>query len=111
LVGVAGALVVGAPLEELLEPAVEVPDDRDALEDLLTAQLQDETQDAVGRGVLRPEVEDQLLGLEAILARADLLARRLLGRDAALLRPPDVRLGGYLILLLRSSREGGGCPR
>jgi hypothetical protein len=59
--------VVGAPLEDLLEPAVEVPHHRDALDDLLARELEDEAQHAVRRGMLRSHVEDELFGLEALV--------------------------------------------
>jgi len=71
LVGVADPLVEGPPLEDLLDAPVEVPHDRDALDDLLTLELEHEPEDAVGRWVLRPEVEDELLGLEAFVALDD----------------------------------------
>jgi hypothetical protein len=67
LVGVPRALVVRPPLVDLLETPVEIPHDRDALDDLLAGEPQHQTEDPVRRGVLGPQIEDQLLGLEAFV--------------------------------------------
>ena len=48
-------------LEELLRPAVEVPDVGAGRDDPLAVDLQDEAEDAVRRRVLRPEVELHLV--------------------------------------------------
>jgi hypothetical protein len=50
---------------------MQVAHHRDALDDLLALELEHEAQDAVGRGVLRAHVEDELLGLEAFVALDD----------------------------------------
>src|SRR5439155_14988711 len=63
LVRVADPAVVGAPLEDLFDAAVQVPHDRDALDDLFAGELEDQAQHAVGRWMLRPHVEDELLDL------------------------------------------------
>ncbi len=53
----------GWQLEELLGAAMEVPDDRLAVDDPLAVQLEPQAEDAVGGGVLRAEVEHHLLAL------------------------------------------------
>ena len=63
LVGVADPLVVRAPLEDLLEAAMEVPHHGGAIDDLLARELEHEAQHAVRRRMLWPHVEDELLDL------------------------------------------------
>ncbi len=57
-------LPVIARLYQLLLAAMHVTDDRFALDDPLSVDGREKTEHAVGRGVLRPHVEDHLLGLE-----------------------------------------------
>ena len=57
-------LRVGAELGELLVAAVHVPDDRVGGDHALAVEAHDEAQRAVGGGVLRPEVEDHVAGVE-----------------------------------------------
>ncbi len=57
-------LRVGPELAELLVPAVHVPDDRVGGDHALAVEANHETQGAVGRRVLRPEVEDHVAGVE-----------------------------------------------
>jgi hypothetical protein len=51
-------LRVGAVLGDLLHAAVQIADDAIRPQNLLAVQLQDDAQHSVGRGVLRPHVED-----------------------------------------------------
>jgi hypothetical protein len=46
---------------------MQVAHDRDALDELLALQLEDEAQHTMGRGMLRAHVEDELLDLEPIV--------------------------------------------
>ena len=55
---------IGAMFAELLDAPVQVADDRTHLGDLLTVELQLETEHPVGRGVLRAHVDLHLLGAE-----------------------------------------------
>ena len=59
-----GDLRVGAELGELLVAAVHVADDRIGRDHPLAVEAHDETQRAVRRRVLRPEVEDHVAGVE-----------------------------------------------
>ena len=59
-----GDLRVGAELGELLVAAVHVADHRVGRDDALAVEAHDEAQRAVGRRVLRPEVEDHVAGVE-----------------------------------------------
>jgi hypothetical protein len=67
LVGVTDAAFVGPVLVDLLQAAVQVAHDRSAVDDLLSVQAKHQTQHAVRAGVLRPEIEDELLGDEALV--------------------------------------------
>ena len=71
LIRIADSLVERPPLEDLLDATVEVSHHRSALDDLLTLKLQHEPEHAVRRRMLRPEVEDELLGLETLVALDD----------------------------------------
>ena len=59
-----GHLRIGAHLGELFVAAVHVAHDRLGRHDLLTVELDEHAQRAVGRGVLRADVEGHALGLE-----------------------------------------------
>ena len=59
-----GDLRVGAELGELLVAAVHVADHRVGREHALAVEAHHEAQRAVGGGVLRPEVEDHVAGVE-----------------------------------------------
>ena len=59
-----GDLRVRAELGELLVAAVHVADDRVGGDHALAVEAHDEAQRAVGRRVLRPEVEDHVAGVE-----------------------------------------------
>src|SRR5687767_17983 len=63
-VGPGDDLVVLAVLANLLEPAVEVADVRDAAHDRLALQLENQTKHPVGSGVLWPEVDEHMIGGE-----------------------------------------------
>src|ERR1700687_470694 len=67
LVRVTRALVEGPPLVDLLETPVQVPHHRDAFDDLLAGEPQHQAQDAMRRGMLGSQIQDQLLGLEALV--------------------------------------------
>jgi hypothetical protein len=69
---------------------MQVPHHRDALDDLLARELEDETEHTVGRGVLRSHVQDQLLGLEALVLDDGKLDER------GLLELADLRLGAQV---------------
>ena len=62
-VGVGHEARVADQLADLLDRAVQVADVGDGLADHLAVGLDDEVDDAVGGGVLRPEVEDHLLAV------------------------------------------------
>src|SRR5205823_1336999 len=95
LIGVPDSLVIGAPLEDLLEAPVQIPHYGHALDDPFAGELQDEAEHAVRRGMLRAHVEDELLDLalfdldrrERVIARV----RRLAPRRAL---PPPLDVGG-----------------
>ena len=55
---------VGAVLGNLLHPAMQVADDAFGAQHFFAIQLEDDAQHAVGRGMLRPHVEDQFGGVE-----------------------------------------------
>jgi hypothetical protein len=58
---------------------MQITHDRNALDDPLAGELQDETQNAVRRGVLRTQVEDELLDLALFdLDRRELVRGRVL---------------------------------
>jgi len=69
---------------------VQVSHDRDALDDLLDRELEHETEHAVCRWVLRPHVQDELFGLEALVLDDGKLDERSL-RELA-----DLRLGAQV---------------
>ena len=62
-------------LHVLLEPGVEVADDRADAGDRLAVEVDDQAQDAVRRGVVRPEVDAEDV-LEPVLLGVDLEDRR-----------------------------------
>ncbi len=68
-VHVADRLVVVGVLAQLLDAAVEVAEDRIEVDDLLAVDLEDDPQDAVGRRVLGPHVEEHLAVAEACRTR------------------------------------------
>ncbi len=74
-VRVGHALLIGAVLHRFLETGVQVADLRDDFDDAFAVQIDDEPQNAVRRGVLRPDVEAHVLGLKGT-ARFGLLRRR-----------------------------------
>ncbi len=63
-VGVRHVLEERVELEQLLGAAVQIADDRVAVDDALAVDAQLESQHAVGRRMLRPEVELHLLDVE-----------------------------------------------
>jgi hypothetical protein len=76
-----------AVLRELLRAAVHVADHGLRATDHLSVELEDDAEHPVGGGVLRPDVEDHLLGLQA-LAVGDLDVQ------AAAANHPVLRGGG-----------------
>ncbi len=86
-VDLADDLVVVRVLAQLLDAAVEVAEDRVEVDDALAADLEDDAQDAVGRGVLGPHVEEHLAVAERVELGLALGARRV-GRDG--LEVPDL---------------------
>jgi hypothetical protein len=69
---------------------MQVSHDRDALDDLLTRELQDKTEHPVGGGVLWPHIEDELFGLESLILDDGELDLR------AFLDLADLRLGAQV---------------
>ena len=65
-VGVGDVGVPGLALAHLLGAAVVVADVGHGVDDLLAVQLEDDAQDAVRAGVLRPEVEEHEVGVFAL---------------------------------------------
>src|SRR5688572_18559245 len=61
-VGPGDDLVVLAVLANFLEPAVQVADVRDAAHDSLALELEHQPQHAVRSGMLRPEVDEHVIG-------------------------------------------------
>ena len=59
-------LVVAATLGELLDAAVQVAQRGLGRDDLLAVDLDEQTQHAVGRGMLRAHVDDEVLGGEPV---------------------------------------------
>ena len=55
---------VGAVLGNLLHPAMEVADHALGAQNFFAVELQDDAQHAVGGGVLRAHVDDELVGIE-----------------------------------------------
>ena len=99
LVGVADALVIRAPLEDLLETAVQVSHHGNALDDLLAGEAQDQPEYAVRRWMLRTHVEDELFGLDPLVGddgKIDLSA--FLGRRTHL-GPSAIGVGAQVIRL------------
>ena len=87
-------LAVVADLEELLDAAVHVADDRLAVDDPLAVEGQPQPEDAVGGRMLRADVEDHVLGREATrLPAAALVPCRGTGGEArcAVADPDDDR--------------------
>ena len=68
-------------LHVLLEAGVEIPDDRADAGDRLAVEVDDEAEDAVRRGMVRPEVDPQDV-VEPVLLGIDLEDRRDGMRDA-----------------------------
>ena len=100
-------LRVGAELGELLVAAVHVADDRVGRDDALAVEAHHEAQRAVGRGVLRPEVQDHVAGVELDVRPA---RRRGGGRRAGLdLEARAASVGGAHgrhLIVRRSPRRG-----
>ena len=65
-VRVADRLVVVGVLAQLLDAAMEIAEHRVEVDDLLAVELEDDPQDAVGRGVLRPHVDEHLAVAERV---------------------------------------------
>ena len=84
-------------LAQLLDAAVEVAEDRVEVDDVLAVELQDDSQDAVGRGVLGTHVDEHLAvaeGVELGLALGPGRVRRDGLEDADLLVEEDPRVVG-----------------
>ena len=75
-VAVADGVVPVAVLADLLDAAVEVAQDGVEVHDALAVDLEDDAQDAVRRGVLRPEVDEHLAVAEGVELGLALRARR-----------------------------------
>ena len=65
-VRVADGLVVVGVLAQLLDAAMEVAEDRIEVDHLLAVELEDHPQHAVGRGMLRPHVDEHLAVAERV---------------------------------------------
>lgn len=65
-IDVGGELGVGAVFADFFDAAVEVADDAFDRLDAFAIELEDEAEDTVGRGVLRPHVEDHFRGFEMV---------------------------------------------
>ena len=67
---------VRAVLGNLLYAAMQVSDHALEAHDLLAIQPQNDAQHAMGRGMLRPHVDDELVGIEKCLVRRFQIERR-----------------------------------
>jgi len=60
-------LLVGAVFRDFLDTAVEIADDALRADDALAVELQLDAQNAVGRRMLRPHIDDQLIRANNVL--------------------------------------------
>jgi len=91
-VGVGDELVPVLSLGDLLRPTVVIADIQVHIDDLLPRQLEDAADNAVGAGVLGPEVEDHgilVRPLEKIACRQRLVLAGIIGRVRRHLRRPE----------------------
>ena len=87
------------------------------LADLLAVKLEDETQNAVGRGVDRAEVDDDALGGDGLDLVQDVVPVAALGEDLGNILEGQVgrasgrvESGGHQFTLLRTSAEALTAP-
>ena len=99
-VRVADGLVVVGVLAQLLDAAMEVAEDRIEVDHLLAVELEDHPQHAVGRGMLRPHVDEHLAVAERVelgLALGPRRVRRDGLEDAELAVERDPGIVGRLV--------------
>ena len=102
-VRVADGLVVVRVLAQLLDAAMEIPEDRVQVDDLLAVELEHDAEHTVGRRVLRPHVDEHLAvgqGVELGLALGPRRVRRDRLEDAKVAVQRDPGIVGRLVGLL-----------
>ena len=114
---VCDALGPRAVLHVLLDAGVQVAGVDAGLADLLAVKLEDETQNAVGRGVDRAEVDDDALGGDGLDLVQDVVPVAALGEDLGNILEGQVgrasgrvESGGHQFTLLRISAEALTAP-
>ncbi len=113
-VRIADRLVVVGVLAELLHPAMEVAEDRIEVDDLLAVDLEDDPEDAVGRWVLGPDVDEHLAVAEGVELLFPLRPRRIRRdrlEDADLLVEDDPRVVQRRVAVGVRARFGAGGHR